>query len=96
MGHPRKLAPTCQNNPTFINLDGLQQKILKLTSVILPDQVSECKDQPNPREVQPCELERHKQISEYKEEKKKSLTNYNQRYKSAAYHISYGCILQII
>jgi hypothetical protein len=59
------------NNPTFINLDGLQQKILKLTSVILPDQVSECKDQPNPREVQPCELERHKQISEYKEEKKK-------------------------
>ena len=37
--------------------------ILKLTSVI-PDQVSNCHDQPHPLEAQPCVLERHKQESE--------------------------------
>lgn len=41
------------------------KKILKQTSVILPDQVSEHHDRSNPLEVQPCELERHKQEPEY-------------------------------
>lgn len=43
----------------------------KQAPVTLPDQVSGCHDQPNPLEVQPYELERHKQESE--DQPKKSL-----------------------
>jgi hypothetical protein len=60
------------NNPVFVAcLEDHNKKMLKLTSVILPDQVSECDDQPNHLEVQPCELERHKQKSEDRKQRKK-------------------------
>jgi hypothetical protein len=45
------------NNPIFVAcLKDHNKKMLKLTTVFLPDQVTECNDQPNPLEVQPCEL----------------------------------------
>jgi hypothetical protein len=60
------------NNPIFVAcLEDQNKKMLKLTSVNLPDQVPDCNDQPNPLEVQPCELERHKQESEGKKKGKR-------------------------